>query len=144
MITVALIAPGRSEGQAPGAAAFIYNNPLAQARLQYARQSLRLRDEQIFFISPRYGLLGLDALIRPGDEDIRLMNAENKAQWAHRVKRDLRQKFMTLGRVVFLAGSHYQKPLVEMLKGIRLTVDIPCLGMEVTQQIEFLTATNAL
>lgn len=139
MITVALIAPGRSEGQTPGAAAFIYNNPLAQARLQYARQSLRLRDEQIFFISPRYGLLGLGSVIRPGDEDIRLMNVEGKAQWAHRVKRDLRQKFLTLGRVIFLAGSHYQKPLVDMLEGVRLTVDIPCLGMEVHQQIEFLT-----
>ena len=139
MITVALIAPGRSEGQAPGAAALIYNNPLAQARLQYARQSLRLRDEQIFFISPRYGLLGLGSVIRPGDEDIRLMNVEGKAQWAHRVKRDLRQKFLTLGRVIFLAGSHYQKPLVDMLEGVRLTVDIPCLGMEVHQQIEFLT-----
>lgn len=140
MISVALIAPGRSTGDSPNAAAIVYNNPLAQARVRYAREALHLRDEQIFFISPRYGLIDLDARIHPGDEDIRLMSDEKKAQWAHRVRRELRQKFMTLGRIVFLGGVNYQTPLVDMLRGVRLIVEIPCQGMDVRQQIDCLLA----
>lgn len=138
MITIALIAPGAPHGDKADAAANIYTNKLVQARLRYARKVLKLRDEHIFFISPYHGLIPVNKVISPIDLDIREIETDKKARWATNIKRDVRQMYHTLGRIVVMAGSNYRNPLVDMLKSIRgVEVIEPVVGMESGAQIEW-------
>lgn len=138
MITIALIATGQPHGDMPNAAANIFTNKLTQARMNYARKVLKLRDEHIFFISIYHGLVPVSKVINPVERDIRSLTAEEKARWATGIKRDTRQMFHTLGRIVVMAGSHHRIPLVDMLKAIRgAEVTEPIVGLESGAQIEW-------
>lgn len=138
MITIALIATGQPHGDNAAAAANIFTNKLTQTRLAYARKVLKLRDEHIFFISVYHGLVPVNRVINPVERDIRSLTVEEKARWATGIKRDVRQMFHTLGRIVVMAGSHHRTPLVDMLDAIRgIEVVEPIIGMESGAQIEW-------
>jgi cytoplasmic iron level regulating protein YaaA (DUF328/UPF0246 family) len=62
----------------------LYISPLFKKNLQYA---LKLAPDQIFILSAKYGLVGLDDEIEPYEMTLNTMSVKEIKQWANSVLR---------------------------------------------------------
>jgi len=111
----------------------LYISPLFKKNLQYA---MKLKPDQIFILSAKYGLVSLDEEIEPYDLTLNTMSVVEVKHWAEGVLRDLTsQTDLRQDQFIFLAGAKYRKYLVENLGH----VEIPFEGLTIGRQLQRLT-----
>ncbi len=108
----------------------LYISALFKKNLQYA---LKLKPDQIYILSAKYGLVALDEEIKPYDVTLNNMPTAGVKQWAADVIRELSsQADLQEDQFVFLAGAKYRKYLVEHLAH----VEIPFEGLTIGRQLQ--------
>jgi cytoplasmic iron level regulating protein YaaA (DUF328/UPF0246 family) len=114
----------------------LYISDLFKKELQYAR---RLSPDQIFILSAKYGLVGMDDEIEPYDLTLNTMSSSEIKQWAHGVLRQLGEEVdLQNDQFVFLAGEKYRKYLLPYMTH----VEIPLVGLTIGKQLQFLNNTK--
>jgi cytoplasmic iron level regulating protein YaaA (DUF328/UPF0246 family) len=111
----------------------LYISALFKKALHYA---LKLDPEQIFILSAKYGLVGLDDEIEPYDLTLNTMSARDVKRWAMGVLRQLAEKSdLQHDHFVFLAGAKYRKYLIPHLAH----VEVPLEGLPIGKQLQRLS-----
>ena len=111
----------------------LYISTLFKKNLQYA---IMLHPDQIFILSAKYGLVGLDDEIEPYDLTLNTMSAQENREWAKRVLSQLSEKAdLTDDRFIFLAGAKYRKYLVPHMTH----VEVPMEGLRIGEQLHKLS-----
>ena len=111
----------------------LYISPLFKKNLQYA---LKLAPDQIFILSAKYGLVGLDEEIEPYNLTLNTMPSNAIKEWASGVILQLSEKAdLHNDQFVFLAGVKYRKYLVPHL----VHIEIPFEGLTIGRQLHKLS-----
>jgi hypothetical protein len=111
----------------------LYISPLFRKNLEYA---LKLKPDQIFILSAKYGLVSLDEEIEPYDLTLNTMSAKEVKDWSKRVLIDLAgQTSLEQDQFIFLAGAKYRKYLVGHISHY----EIPFEGLTIGKQLQQLT-----
>ncbi len=111
----------------------LYISPLFKKNLNFAS---KLAPDQIFILSAKYGLVGLDDEIEPYNLTLNTMSAHEIKQWADGVLRQLVEKTdVQNDRFIFLAGDKYRKYLLPYLTN----VEIPLKGLSIGKQLQRLS-----
>ena len=111
----------------------LYISPLFKKNLQYA---LKLKPDQIFVLSAKYGLVPLDEVIEPYDLTLNAMSAKEIKDWSAAVLRALASQVdLQQDKFIFLAGAKYRKYLV----GHLTHVVVPFKGLPIGKQLQQLT-----
>jgi cytoplasmic iron level regulating protein YaaA (DUF328/UPF0246 family) len=111
----------------------LYISALFKKNLQYA---LKLAPDQIFILSAKYGLVGLDDEIEPYNLTLNTMSSSEIKEWASGVLRQLFEKAdLENDQFVFLAGVKYRKYLVPHLAHF----EIPFEGLTIGRQLHKLS-----
>ncbi len=110
MRKIVLISCASRKRQQKSRARELYISDLFKKELQYAE---KLAPDQIFVLSAKYGLVGLDDEIEPYDLTLNTMSSTEIKQWAEGVLRQLSEKTdLQNDQFVFLAGEKYRKYLL--------------------------------
>lgn len=110
----------------------MYISPLFKKSLAYAQ---KLAPDQIFILSAKYGLLGLDDEIEPYERTLNTMPAAEQIKWASLVLGQLGEKAdLKEDLFVILAGKNYYKDLRSHLRHVAL----PLQGLSFFQRLQFL------
>jgi hypothetical protein len=111
----------------------LYISLLFKNNLQYA---FKLKPDQIFILSAKYGLLSLDEEIEPYDLTLNTISAKEVKDWSERVLRDLAANPSGWqDQFIFLAGAKYRKYLLEHMAH----AEIPFEGLPIGKQLQQLT-----
>jgi cytoplasmic iron level regulating protein YaaA (DUF328/UPF0246 family) len=111
----------------------LYISDLFKKELQYAQ---KLAPDQIFVLSAKYGLVGLDDEIEPYNLTLNTMSSREIKRWADDVIIQLSEKAdLRNDQFVFLAGEKYRKYLVPHL----VHVEIPLEGLTIGRQLHKLS-----
>jgi hypothetical protein len=111
----------------------LYISALFRKNLQYA---LKLAPAQVFILSAKYGLVGLDDEIEPYDLTLNTMSVLEVKQWAQGVLRQLSEKAdLEQDQFVFLAGAKYRKYLIPHLPHTQ----VPLEGLRIGEQLKRLS-----
>ena len=112
----------------------LYVSPLFQKNLRYAE---RLAPDQIYVLSAKYGLLGLDDEVRPYELTLNAMPADEVKYWAEQVLRQLAERTdLQQDQFVFLAGAKYRHYLIPHMAH----VEVPFEGLSIGRQLRRLSA----
>ena len=115
----------------------LYISPLFRMNLKYAWQ---FSPQQVFVLSAKYGLAGLDEEIEPYDVTLNTMSARERRQWAAKVIEQLREHCdLENDHFVILAGEKYRQYLLPHLK----SCEVPLAGLPIGKQLQFLKARTA-
>ncbi len=138
MKTIYLISCVSKKLEEASVASSLYISPLFKKNLEYARL-LGGKDEDIFILSAKYGLVPLDTIIEPYNKTLNNMSNVEKKEWALDIMEDLKYvvglENMEDTTFVFLAGLNYRKFLVRDLP----SVIVPMEGLPIGKQLQFLT-----
>jgi hypothetical protein len=111
----------------------LYISALFKKNLQYA---LRLEPDEIFILSAKYGLVGLDEEIEPYNLTLNTMSSNEIKEWASGVLWQLSEKAnLQEDQFTFLAGVKYRKYLLPNLAN----VEIPLKGLRIGEQLQRLS-----
>lgn len=111
----------------------LYVSSLFKLALGYA--SL-LAPTDIFILSAKYGLVGIDDIIEPYDVTLNSMGAAERRAWAKNVLEALRGRTsLAEDQFTFLAGDRYRADLVPHLRHVA----IPMAGLRIGEQLQFLS-----
>lgn len=107
----------------------LYISALFKKNLRYA---LKLVPDQIFILSAKYGLVGLDDEIGPYDLTLNAMSANEIKQWAEGVLNQLAESSdLQNDEFVFLAGAKYRKYLIPRMANVQ----VPMEGLRIGEQL---------
>lgn len=110
----------------------LYISPLFKYGLAYAKS---LKPDQIYILSAKYGLVGLDKVIEPYNVTLNKMSSKEIKEWSERVLSQLRQKIdLDADQIIFLAGKNYRKYLIPHIKNY----SIPLKGLGIGRQLKYL------
>ncbi|MGK9370146.1 DUF6884 domain-containing protein [Melioribacter sp. Ez-97] len=110
----------------------LYVSPLFRMNLKYAQ---RFSPEQVFILSAKYGLVGLDEEIEPYDVTLNTMSVRERRSWAKKVVTQLREYCdLEKGHFVILAGQKYRQYLLPYLR----SYEVPLAGLPIGKQLQFL------
>ncbi len=110
----------------------LYISTLFKLNLRYAR---KLKPQNIFILSAKYGLLGLDTVIAPYDKSLNKMSTLEVSGWAEKVIIQLSQYADTAAdNIVFLAGEKYRKYLIQYINHY----SVPMQGLGIGKQLRYL------
>lgn len=111
----------------------LYISALFKKNLAYAH---KLAPDQIFILSAKYGLVGLEDEIEPYDLTLNTMSTAQIKAWAAGVLRQLSAKTdLQRDQFVFLAGAKYRKHLLPHLAH----VEVPLEGLPIGKQLQKLS-----
>lgn len=111
----------------------MYISPLFKKNLAYAQ---RLKPSNIFILSAKYGLVGLDDVIEPYDLTLNKMSSNEVRSWAKRVLDQLERKTdLDDDQFIFLAGDKYRKYLIPHIRHFK----VPLEGLPIGKQLQRLT-----
>lgn len=111
----------------------LYISDLFRKELLYAQ---KLAPDQIFVLSAKYGLVGLDEEIEPYDMTLNTMSSREIKRWAEDVIIQLSEKAeLRNDQFVFLAGEKYRRYIVPHLAH----VEIPLEGLTIGRQLHKLS-----
>jgi len=111
----------------------LYISALFKKNLHYA---LKLVPDQIFILSAKYGLVGLEDEIEPYELTLNTMSAPQIKSWANGVLRQLNEKAdLQHDQFIFLAGEKYRKYLMPQLAN----VEVPLEGLRIGEQLQRLS-----
>ena len=107
----------------------LYISALFKKNLRYA---VKLVPDQIFILSAKYGLVGLDDEIEPYDLTLNTMSANEIKQWAEGILNQLAEKTdLQNDQFVFLAGAKYRKHLIRHMANVQ----VPMEGLRIGEQL---------
>ncbi len=131
IVLVACAAPKRSQ---PSRARDLCTSSHFRKILLYAE---RLSPDEIYILSAKYGLLGLDDEVQPYEITLNAMPAADVKFWAAQVLQQLAQRTdLQQDQFVFLAGAKYRRYLVPHLAH----VEVPFEGLTIGKQLRSLSA----
>ncbi|TVX99402.1 DUF6884 domain-containing protein [Paenibacillus cremeus] len=95
-----------------------------------------------YILSAKYGLLFKDTSIEPYDVTLNNMNVSDRKAWALRTA----QEIVDLGanHVDFYAGRRYREYIIPILKGKKMAVGVPLIGLGIGEQLRYLTTHTAI
>jgi Family of unknown function (DUF6884) len=131
---VALVSCVRLKRGVPAPAQELYISDLFQKASAHARQAA----DEWYILSAKYGLVAPDRVISPYNVTLKLLPAAERRAWAVRATADLRRVLKTGDQVVFLAGEAYRAGLVDAIRDMGCTVEIPMEGLGIGQQLHWL------
>ena len=99
--------------------------------------AMRVADEW-YILSAKYGLVAPDTVIEPYDEPLNRMSAAARRAWARRVSKDLGRVLQPGDQVVFLAGIKYRENLIDPIREMGCSVEIPMEGLGIGKQLRWL------
>lgn len=133
--TIVLVACVKEKDSKPRPAQELYVSSLFQKASAYAR---RLGDEW-YILSARYGLIEPEEVIAPYDQTLKTMTRPAQQEWAQKVLGSLRSVLNRGDRVVILAGQAYRANLIEPIRQMGCTIEVPMEGLMFGQQLQWLT-----
>lgn len=134
MRRIVLIACAAQKRSQPSKARDLCTSPLFRKNLLYAE---RLSPDEIYILSAKYGLLGLEDEVQPYDLTLNAMPAADVKFWAAQVLQQLaRRADLQQDQFVFLAGAKYRRYLVPHLAH----VEVPFEGLTIGKQLRSLSA----
>lgn len=134
MRRIVLIACAAQKRSQVSKARDLYVSPLFRKNLLYAE---RLAPDQIYILSAKYGLVGLDDELEPYDLSLNAMTAAEVRFWAAQVLRQLSERAdLQQDQFIFLAGQKYRRYLVPHLAH----VEVPFEGLTIGKQLRSLSA----
>jgi len=98
---------------------------------------MRVADEW-YILSAKHGLIAPDTVIGPYDETLSRMPASARRAWARRVLKDLDRVLQPGDHVVVLAGAKYRENLVDPIRAMGCSVEIPMEGLGIGKQLSWL------
>jgi hypothetical protein len=111
----------------------LYISPLFKKNIAYAQ---RLKPDDIYILSAKYGLVELDQVIEPYDLTLNNMGAGEIKAWASRVVRQLSAcADLQQDHFIFLAGQKYRKYLLPNI----CSYEIPMEGLTIGKQLQALS-----
>ncbi len=132
MVKIVLISCASKKASSRSKAADLYLSALFKKNLSYARS---LRPDEIFILSAKHGLLGLDKIVYPYNLSLNTMSSEEIQKWAGKVINQLKKvSDLEKDEFIFLAGENYRKYLVPSLKNYK----IPLKGLGIGKQLRWL------
>ncbi|MEI8085107.1 MAG: DUF6884 domain-containing protein [Paludibacter sp.] len=113
-------------------AEIMYQSTLYKFSLAYAK---KVKADEIFILSAKYGLLELSQIIEPYDVTLNKMSNSQIQNWSIKVFESLKKKVEIDNSIfIFLAGNNYRKELVTRLNRFEL----PLEGLKIGEQLQYL------
>jgi len=114
----------------------LYASPLFKKNLKYA---ISLKPDNIFILSAKYGLVGLNEEIEPYDLTLNEMRSNEIKEWAKTVLTQLKKLTdLKIDEFIFLAGNNYRKYLLPDITNYK----VPMEGLPIGKQLQWLTNRN--
>ena len=133
MRTVVLISCVSQKLDKKSKAKDLYVSTLFKKNLAYAST---LNPDEIYILSAKYGLLGLDDRIEPYNVTLNTMKVAEKKVWSEKVfSQLLKLESIKDTKFIFLAGNNYRKYLMPHLPH----TEVPMEGLPIGKQLQFLT-----
>jgi len=132
MKRIVLISCGSQKLDKKTKAEDLYTSTLFKLNLQFAKKQ---KPDEIFILSAKHGLLGLNDGIEPYDVTLKNMPAKDRKSWADGVLKQLNNRFsLKNDYFIILAGSLYRQFLLPEL----YSYEIPLEGMPIGKQLRYL------
>ena len=132
--TVALVACVGKKNPEPMAARDLYASDWFRKASAYAARTA----DEWYILSAKYGLISPKTVTEPYNETLKRMPAAARRIWAKRVMSDLTQRLRPSDGVMILAGQRYRADLLDPLRRMGCTVQIPMQGLRIGEQLAWL------
>jgi hypothetical protein len=99
--------------------------------------AMRMADKW-YVLSAKYGLIAPGTVIEPYDETLNRMPVAARRAWAKRVLEDLGRVLQPGDQVVFLAGIKYRENLIDPIRKMGCSAEIPMEGLRIGRQLRWL------
>lgn len=107
----------------------IYTSSLFKKSLAYAEL---LDPDNIFVLSAKYGLIGLDEEIEPYNQTLNSMTKSERKDWADQVISRLEEKVdLQKEQIIFFAGKKYREFLIPKIRNYQ----VPLGGLGIGEQL---------
>jgi|694.fasta_scaffold67143_4 hypothetical protein len=129
---ITLIACSATKLEKPALAKELYQGSLFKKSLEYALKTTNSKD--VYIVSAKYGLVGLNDVIEPYNVTLKDMSAEDRDDWGVNVYSELKKKYPQLDNlnVTILAGMAYYEPLIKLIK----KYDLPLDGLRIGESMQ--------
>ena len=131
---IALVACVSRKNSMPMPARDLYISDWFRKASAYAT---RVADEW-YILSAKHGLVAPDTVIEPYDETLNRMSAAARRTWAGRVSKDLGRVLQPGNQVVILAGIKYRENLIDPIRKMGCSAEIPMEGLGIGRQLRWL------
>jgi len=131
---IALVACVSKKNHMPMPARDLYISDWFRKASAYA---MRVADEW-YILSAKYGLLAPGTVIEPYDETLNRMPVAARQAWAKRVLENIGRVLQPGDQVVFLAGIKYRENLIDPIREMGCSVEIPLQGLRIGEQLGWL------
>lgn len=136
MARIAFVAESSVQQKKLTQAEYLYRSTLFQKRRIYAVKTC----STWYILSTQYRLLKPDTLIQPYSQTLRHLDNTARFNWAQVILQQIFQMpIKTYDTLIFLASTTYLYHLVPILQARRYKMELPLAGMNVVQQIRWLT-----
>ncbi len=112
----------------------LYTSDWFKKTSQYADQN----SDNWFILSALYYLVHPDQIIKPYDLTLKSMGKEARRNWAVQVWTMLSPFLSPSDKVVFLAGKIYRENLIEPIRCLNCSAEIPMEGLRIGEQKHWL------
>ncbi len=110
----------------------LYTSTLFKYNIKYA---MSLNPDEIFILSAKYGLLGLEDEIDTYNETLYSKSVKEIKAWSEKVLSSLKRKTdLEKDEFIFLTGEKYRKFLIPEINNYK----IPMVGLGIGRQLKFL------
>jgi uncharacterized HhH-GPD family protein len=140
-VKIGLVGCVKSKLGSNTAAQDLYVSPLFRGRRAYVEQSC----DRWFIISAKYGLVAPDQMIAPYDMTLKTVSRAERRSWSREVIKALQTSLGSLENHAFEihAGAEYRNyGLIDGLKRMGATVEIPAGDLKLGQQLAFYASAN--
>ena len=131
---VALVACVGKKNRRPLPAQDLYTSDWFRKASAYAAREA----DEWYILSAKYGLASPETVLEPYDETLNRMPASARRAWAERVMDNLTQQLESGDEVIVLAGQRYRADLLDPLRQMGCTVQIPMQGLRIGEQLAWL------
>lgn len=105
MIKIAFIACSKTKKGYPTEARKLYQGALFKKALAYTEQHF----DQVYILSALYGVVELTQVIKPYERTLDTMPAQERKEWAVKVKTQLKEKGLLKNELWFFTGRKYHE-----------------------------------
>ena len=148
MINVFLISCTKSKQRYSCTAEEMYKpSPLYRAALRYAINRVDNKEQQIFILSAKHGLLSMADEISPYEMTLKTMSSHERAEWGQQVFSQISKMFeVKNANFIFLAGNDYTDPLRKHLPYYKEPLKGKSFGRRIKwlQQNAFQSSSNSI
>jgi hypothetical protein len=131
---IALVACVSKKNSIPMPARDLYISDWFRKASAYA---MRVADKW-YILSAKHGLVAPDMVVAPYDETLNRMPVVARRAWARRVLKDLDRVLQPGDQVVILAGKRYRENLVDPIRQMGCSIEIPMEGLGIGKQLRWL------